>query len=143
MQGTVKTGKVIPGDHNDKFKYYLDRNFGNFREGSPPFLVGMWLYAATICPSDASKLGCAWLVFRVLYTFMWGFSGSPAFKVGFAPFTTMPAMFIALYLLLTPLLWHGLVFGIKLRLQPLVGGYLPLAVLLQGIPCLVVIMGKA
>ena len=62
--------------------FVMDRSVGNMLEQSPPFLLGLWLYAMIESPTTSARLGWAWLLLRALYPFAFARRPTPGARSG-------------------------------------------------------------
>eukprot|EP00933_Yihiella_yeosuensis_P049429 TRINITY_DN4632_c0_g1_i1.p1 TRINITY_DN4632_c0_g1~~TRINITY_DN4632_c0_g1_i1.p1 ORF type:complete len:192 (-),score=42.63 TRINITY_DN4632_c0_g1_i1:211-786(-) len=130
MQGQVKTGGLLPG--SEAYKHFLDRLFGNLFEQSIAFIPSLWLYAASVDAQGAANCGWAWLFFRFGWLAVWAGAATPKAPGDKLPMVTMPMYFIIFFFMVTPVLHHGLLFGMKFNLQSLLGGWLLPSVFITG-----------
>ena len=59
--------KYGPARSNAGLILTMDRSVGNMLEQTPPFLLGLWLYALVVSVEGAARLGWVWLLLRASY----------------------------------------------------------------------------
>jgi len=82
-------------------KHWAARAFGNYGEQFPLFMTALWMYAIFVSPDNATKLGFAYIIFRVLYVLVWLVGGAMDTVKGTNPAmmgVTMPMYCIILYM---------------------------------------------